>query len=183
MIALAVACGGEEETTEESAPPEEAHEHGAEGGEHAEAAQLTNASVMFVGIEDGATLTGPLTDGTVTVHIEMGLEGAEVHAAGEIIAGTGHHHVIVDGEGVPFGTAVPADDTHIHFGGGQTEADLELAPGEHTLTLQFADGAHRSYGPALSSRISITVADEAAAAEAATAEGPAESEDEAPAAE
>ena len=56
-----------------------------------------------------------------------------------------------------FGTAVPADDSHIHFGGAQTEADLMLTPGEHTLMLQFADGAHRSYGPDLTARISVTV--------------------------
>ena len=52
---------------------------------------------------------------------------------------------------------MPTDDTHIHFGKGQTETELKLAPGKHTLTMQFADGAHRSYGPDLSSTISVTV--------------------------
>ena len=71
--------------------------------------------------------------------------------------GTGHHHLIVDGQGVPAGEAVPKDDTHIHFGQGQTEHTLELSPGKHTLTLQFADGLHRSYGPALSTTITVEV--------------------------
>ena len=59
---------------------------------------------------------------------------------------------------------MPADETHIHYDAGQTETDLSLTPGPHTLRLQFADGAHRSYGPAMSTQISITV--EEASAEA-----------------
>ncbi|MEM6956514.1 MAG: DUF4399 domain-containing protein [Myxococcota bacterium] len=182
MIAFALACGGEEEATPE--PTGEGEQAEAEGeqaeaeghGEgpaaaNAETERLSDARVMFVGIEDGATVTGPLVDGKVSVHVGMGVEGAEVRPAGAITAGTGHHHIIVDGEGLPHGTPVPADDTHIHFGGGQTEADLQLTPGEHTLLLQFADGAHRSYGPDLTARIAITVAEGEAPAEGEAAEG------------
>ena len=64
-----------------------------------------------------------------------------------MLEGTGHHHLIVDGKAVPKGSVVPADATHMHFGKGQTETTLKLPPGKHTLTLQFADGAHQSYGP------------------------------------
>jgi len=108
------------------------------------------AKVMFVGIADGAEVKSP-------VKVQMGVEGMTVKPAGTMEAGTGHHHIIVDDKGVEKGTAVPADDTHIHFGKGQTETELTLAPGKHTLTLQFADGAHRSYGPKLSTTITITV--------------------------
>jgi hypothetical protein len=52
---------------------------------------------------------------------------------------------------------VGADATHIHFGKGQEETELELEPGEYTLTLQFADGFHRSYGEKMSTTIKITV--------------------------
>jgi hypothetical protein len=45
----------------------------------------------------------------------------------------------------------------MHFGKGQTETPLTLAPGEHTLSLQFADGLHRSYGAAYRKTIRITV--------------------------
>jgi hypothetical protein len=55
------------------------------------------------------------------------------------------------------GTVIPVDNTHLHFGKGQTEAVLTLSPGNHLLTLQFADGAHRSYGSPLSRSISVTV--------------------------
>ena len=71
--------------------------------------------------------------------------------------GTGHHHLIIDGHPVEAGKAVPADATHLHFGKGQTETTLKLAPGPHTLTLQFADGLHQSYGPEMSATITVTV--------------------------
>ena len=138
------------------APAGDAHgDHGGHGGGDAASAMAEvkppeGARVMFVSPADGATVTSPLK-------VEMGVEGATVQPAGEVKDGTGHHHIIIDGEGVPLGTAVPADDTHIHFGKGQTETELTLTPGEHTLTLQFADGIHRSYGPALSTTIKVTV--------------------------
>ena len=58
------------------------------------------------------------------------------------------------------GTVVPKDDTHLHYGQAQTEAQLMLTPGPHTLTMQFADGAHMSYGPQMASTIKITVSSE-----------------------
>ena len=91
------------------------------------------------------------------VKVKFGVDGMAVKPAGDMSAGSGHHHLIVDGKPVPRGEVVPTDDTHIHFGKGQTETELKLAPGKHTLTMQFADGAHRSYGPDLSSTISVTV--------------------------
>ena len=108
------------------------------------------AAVHFVKPKDGATVGSP-------VKVKMGVEKMEVEPAGEIKAGRGHHHIIVDGGPIDAGTVVPADKTHIHYGKGQTETELELEPGKHTLTLQFADGHHASYGPQLSQTITITV--------------------------
>ena len=70
---------------------------------------------------------------------------------------SGHHHLIVDGRPVPPGQPVPFDDKDLHFGKGQTEAQITLPPGRHTLTLQFADGGHRSYGPKWSATITVNV--------------------------
>lgn len=71
---------------------------------------------------------------------------------------SGHFHVIIDGEAVvPTGVAIPFDAAHNHFGKGQSSADLELAPGKHSLTLQFANIKHESYGKEFSKNISITV--------------------------
>ena len=89
--------------------------------------------------------------------IKMGVEGYSIAALGTMKKGTGHHHLIIDGAAIPEGKIVPTDKTHIHFGKGQTETELELAPGKHKLTLQFADGGHRSFGPQMSETIEIEV--------------------------
>ena len=51
----------------------------------------------------------------------------------------------------------PKDATHIHFGKGQTVDTLALTPGTHTLTLQFANGVHESYGKDWSKTITVEV--------------------------
>ena len=109
-------------------------------------------NVYFVNLEDGAEVTSP-------VLIEMGVEGMELEPAGVIKEGYGHHHIIVDGSFIPVGVVVPADETHIHYGDGSSETELELTPGEHTLTLQYADGVHQSYGEKMSKTITVTVAE------------------------
>ncbi|KNH10129.1 ATPase of the AAA+ class [Candidatus Burkholderia brachyanthoides] len=113
-------------------------------------AQSARVCVYFLEPEDGATVTSP-------VHVKFGVDGMKVAPAGTMTEGTGHHHLIIDGGSVPKGTVVPADDTHIHYGKGQTETDVKLPPGDHTLTMQFADGAHRSYGPEMNSTIKAHV--------------------------
>jgi len=87
----------------------------------------------------------------------MGIEGLTVEPSGDIRDGFGHHHILVDVEFTPVGQEIPIDMRHIHFGKGQTEASLELDPGEHTLRLVFADGEHVPYDPIISALVSITV--------------------------
>jgi hypothetical protein len=113
---------------------------------------LPDARVRFIEPADGATVRSPF-------RLVFGVDGAEIRPAGELSPGTGHHHVIVDGAPGAEGEVVPADATHIHYGKGQTEAELALAPGAHTLTMQLADGLHRSYGPSASATIEVTVAE------------------------
>ncbi|MDH5602528.1 MAG: DUF4399 domain-containing protein [Cyclobacteriaceae bacterium] len=114
------------------------------------AASSNEAGVFFRSPEEGATVTSP-------VKVEMGVEGMTVEPAGELHEGKGHHHIVIDGGAIPKGTVVPADSLNIHFGKGQTETTLDLSPGKHTLTLQFADGLHQSYGEEWSKTIEITV--------------------------
>jgi len=109
-----------------------------------------NAKVFFVEPKDGAKVTSP-------VHVKFGVEGMDVKPAGDASPNSGHHHLIINGTGIEQGQAVPKDETHIHYGKGQMEDDLKLAPGQYTLTLQFADQNHLSYGPQLTSTIHITV--------------------------
>lgn len=113
---------------------------------------VTPDGVYFVFPKEGETVNNPVLVG-------FGVNGMEVEPAGQVKEGMGHHHIIIDGQYVESGTIVPADSTHIHFGKGQKETQLELTPGQHTLTMQFADGVHKSYGQAWSKTIEITVAD------------------------
>lgn len=106
--------------------------------------------VFFVNLKNKQTVAKKLL-------VKFGVEGMKILPAGEMVSGTGHHHLIIDGTAVAPGHVVPADERHIHFGKGQTEAEIELKPGNHKLTLQFANGAHLSYGPELSETIDVTV--------------------------
>lgn len=106
--------------------------------------------VDFGNLKDGDTVS-------TTFKVTFEVSGKTIRPAGTEEDGTGHHHIIIDDTFVAAGTVVPADDTHIHFGKGQTETELTLAPGKHTLTLQFADYAHRSFGGKWSKTITVTV--------------------------
>lgn len=103
------------------------------------------------------------TEVTSPVTFEFGAEGVEVKPAGTLEENTGHHHLIINAEAPAQGEVVPADAQHIHYGKGQTSATLPLDPGEYTITMQLADGMHRSYGPALSTTLKITVVEGEAA--------------------
>ncbi|MEO0760748.1 MAG: DUF4399 domain-containing protein, partial [Pseudomonadota bacterium] len=73
---------------------------------------------------------------------------------------TGHHHLLINAalEGDDFDYAIPADDNHRHFGGGQTEVTLELPAGTHTLQLVMGDHGHVPHDPPVMSEvITITV--------------------------
>ena len=157
LISLGVCgCDGGTEAPAAPEPTPDAHgAHGDHGDAPADAAADSlavpdGARVLFVSPADGAEVTSPLK-------VEMGVEGMTVKPAGDLVASTGHHHIIIDGTAPAKGTAVPADETHIHYGKGQTETELELTPGEHTLTMQFANGHHMSYGPQMSTTIKVTV--------------------------
>jgi hypothetical protein len=79
-------------------------------------------------------------------------------SAGTIKRASGHHHLLIDaGDSLTAGTVVPKDSTHLHFGNAQKETEVKLTPGEHKLTLQYADGIHRSYGGKLATSVTVTV--------------------------
>jgi len=109
------------------------------------------AKVVFRNLKNGAAISSPFK-------LEMGTEVIKVDTAGPVVAGSGHHHLFIDSEdSLAAGTIVPKDSTHIHFGKGQTEYELTLSPGKHKLTLQMADGLHRSYGGKLAATITVNV--------------------------
>ena len=112
------------------------------------------AKVFFVEPKNGAEISGP-------VKVVMGVKGIEIAPAGTDKPHTGHHHILIDTD-VPTGeealAPLPADDNIKHFGKGQTETTLTLAPGKHTLQLVVGDGNHIPHNPGLASeKITITV--------------------------
>jgi len=109
------------------------------------------AKVVFSNLKNDATVTSPFK-------VQMGTVVMTVDTAGPVVAGSGHHHLFIDAEdSLMAGQTVPKDSTHLHFGKGQKETELTLAPGKHKLTLQFADGLHRSYGGKLATTITVNV--------------------------
>jgi hypothetical protein len=116
------------------------------------------ASVYFIDLKDGATVPEKFT-------IRFGLRNMGLAPAGMAKAGTGHHHILVDAEMPPADRPIPNDPRHLHFGAGQTEAEVTLAPGPHTLQLLFADHEHVPHDPPIASdRIRIVVQGDAASA-------------------
>ncbi|MDE2472128.1 MAG: DUF4399 domain-containing protein [Bradyrhizobium sp.] len=124
------------------------------------------AAVYFVGLKDGDTIPTKST-------IHFGLRGMGVAPAGSERANSGHHHLIVDAPTPPLNAEIPNDFHHLHFGAGQTETELTLTPGEHTLQLVFADKDHIPHSPPLvSDRIKVNVVDQVAAPPPATSASP-----------
>ena len=109
------------------------------------------ASVYIVKPAHGEVVSSP-------VKIVFGLTGMGVAPAGMDEVNTGHHHLLVDTPLPDLSTPIPSTDSYRHFGGGQTETVIELAPGKHTLQLLFADYTHTVHiPPVISEQITITV--------------------------
>jgi Domain of unknown function (DUF4399) len=107
-------------------------------------------SVRFLEPADNAVV------GT-TFKVRFGVAGMAVEPAGDVIANSGHNHLLIDMDSIASGESIPFTPKHMHFGKGQQEADVKLEPGTYKLTAQFANGAHQSYGQAMSQTIKITV--------------------------
>jgi Domain of unknown function (DUF4399) len=115
------------------------------------------ARVYIVSPADGAVVKSPVT-------VVFGLAGMGVAPAEVVVENTGHHHLLIDRPA--FGSvdpeeltlSIPSDDQHMHFGKGQTQTVLELAPGTHTLQLVLGDAGHVPHvPPVMSDVVTITV--------------------------
>lgn len=112
-----------------------------------------DARVFIANLNDGDVVASPFT-------VVFGIEGMAIAPAGEDIPNSGHHHLLINAmlEGDALTEPLPFDDNHRHFGGGQTEVELELEPGEYTLQLVLGDWAHVPHvPPVMSEPVSITV--------------------------
>ncbi|MHC5652545.1 DUF4399 domain-containing protein [Stappia sp.] len=107
------------------------------------------AEVYFISPKDGDTVKSPFK-------VTFGLKGMGVAPAGVEKEKTGHHHLLIDQKLEDYNSAIPSDETHRHFGGGQTETMVELTPGTHTLQLLLGDMNHVPFDPSVESPV-ITV--------------------------
>jgi len=108
------------------------------------------AKLYIVSPKEGETVGKTFT-------VVFGLKGMGIAPAGIEKEHTGHHHLLVDkselpADGLPMGTDV------MHFGKGQTETELTLEPGKHTLQMILGNHLHVPHTPAVvSEKITITV--------------------------
>jgi len=113
------------------------------------------ARAYIINLENGQHVSSPVT-------VQFGLSGMGISPAGITGQGTdntGHHHLVIDSPAPAAGVPIPAEaGKYVHFGRGQTETTLELAPGQHTIQLVLGDAAHIPHNPpVMSERVTIVV--------------------------
>ncbi len=111
-----------------------------------------DAVVYIITPRDGQRVRSPIT-------VRFGLRNMGVTRAGDTTPNMGHHHLLVDvTEPVDESEPLPTDRRHLHFGAGQTETQLELPPGRHTLQLVLGDAEHKPFKPLVASKkVTVTV--------------------------
>ena len=111
-----------------------------------------DAYLYFIWPQDGAKIKGAFW-------CRFGLRNMGITHAGDSFQNSGHHHLLVDvNEPLDPHEPIPQDKAHLHFGGGQTEARIELPPGKHTLQLVLGDAKHYPFDPpVVSKKITVTI--------------------------
>ena len=111
-----------------------------------------DATLYFVWPQNGATIKGGFW-------CRFGLRGMGVTHAGDDFHNSGHHHLLIDvSEPLNPKEPIASDKSHLHFGSGQTETRIELAPGKHTLQLVLGDAKHYPFSPPIvSDKISVRI--------------------------
>jgi len=109
-------------------------------------ASPAGAEEYIISPKDGETVGQDVT-------VRFGLKGMGIAPAGVVKDNTGHHHLLIDSKELPsLDQPIPNDDVHKHYGGGQTEATIHLAPGDHTLQLLLGDASHIPLNPSVMSK-------------------------------
>lgn len=149
------ACGGKPEPAAPSAPPAATEPAPTPPPAPPPAARNpapAGAKVAIVSPANGATVKSP-------VKVQFSIEGMDLAPAGTAQPNSGHHHLLID-TGLPedLNQPVAKDEQHLHYGQAQTEAEVTLAPGSHTLQLLLGDVNHVPHDPpVVSEQITITV--------------------------
>lgn len=112
------------------------------------------AKAYIISPKDGQTVGKTFT-------VRFGLMNMGIAPAGVKLPNTGHHHLLIDLENLPdMEKPLVFSENVRHFGGGQTETEITLAPGKHTLRLLLGNYLHIPHKPpVLSEKITVTVKD------------------------
>jgi hypothetical protein len=113
------------------------------------------AGLAHAGVDFLEPLDGAVVEPSFMARFQV--TGLEVAPSSDTRPGTGHHHLFINAVDIEKNVVIPNDNQHKHYGKGQTEAEVFLQPGKYTLTLQFGDSMHKSYGPEYRKKINITV--------------------------
>lgn len=113
------------------------------------------AGLAHAGVDFLEPLDGAVVEPTFLTRFQV--TGLEVAPSSDTRPGTGHHHLFINAVDIEKNVVIPYDNQHKHYGKGQTEAEIFLQPGKYTLTLQFGDSMHKSYGEQYRKKINITV--------------------------
>jgi hypothetical protein len=110
-----------------------------------------DAQAYIIEPTDGATLPETFT-------VKFGLSGMDLAPAGKPQENTGHHHLLIDQPEFDATASLPSTEQIRHFGKAQTETELSLTPGEHTLQLVLGNYAHVPHDhPVISKPIKVTI--------------------------
>jgi hypothetical protein len=107
------------------------------------------ATVGFANLSNGDVVPPSFT-------VKFSISGMGIAPAGAEIENTGHHHLLIDVEQLPpLDQPLPATENIRHFGKGQSQAELQLTEGEHSLQLLLADHAHIPHDPPVMSKVIV----------------------------
>ena len=167
------ACGGDQEAAEtgtDAGVEQPAAESGQDAAPTADTAGASDAAPMdnagmdatatvgFKDLAEGAEVTSP-------VKVCLEISGVSIEKSGEVKAGYGHHHILINPSAEEVAaitegtmtTALAKDETHVHLGDGSDCSELTLAPGGYQLMAVVADGAHVPLNPPVINQVNITV--------------------------
>lgn len=111
-----------------------------------------SAAVYIISPKDGDTVSEDFI-------VQFGLSGMGIAPATVDVPNTGHHHLLIDMDRLPSLTKpLQASGQLLHYGAGQTETQLHLKPGTHTLQLVLGNYSHIPHDkPVISEKITVTV--------------------------
>ena len=114
--------------------------------------QTSTGTVTIVTPMNGALVNG----GEVSVTLSSTVA---IVPAGDMTAGTGHHHLYLDADLTPADQPVPTvPGSIIHMGDASAAYVFEgVEPGEHRLIAVVADGAHMPLQPWVVDTVTFTV--------------------------